>query len=245
MIQHCFARAVMSGGLEVRFRMPDSSGPSPAQARSIGNAITSARRFAPAAIITSRSNPRATPRAWRATRSIAASSRLSSGSRGLPSRRAAGFASALRRSQHVGVQQFVVAVGQFDALDIKLEPLGDRRIARTHAGPAPPGWPDNRTESSAAVGPSAAAHVRPAADRASRRDRRPSVSGADDRQAARRSCATRPRVGPMRIKPDVLIESLRIGQPLGRPTPSSTSAQVGQQSHAGLRRSPGDTIRRS
>ena len=37
-------------------------------------------------------------------------------------------------TQHLWIEQFVIAVGQLDAAHIQLEPLGDRRMAVAHAG---------------------------------------------------------------------------------------------------------------
>ena len=100
----------------------------------MGNAVTSASERAPAAIITRRSKPSATPAQGGNPASMAASSRLSVGKGGLPSATRWRFAAAIRERSTVGVQKLVVAVGQLDSLDIEFEPLGDRRRALANTG---------------------------------------------------------------------------------------------------------------
>ena len=88
-------------------------------ARSKGKASTSARVFAPAASITRRSKPKATPVQGGRPACIAASSRLSSGRGCFAVGHALGVRDFVPPTQFLGIEQFVIAVGQFDPLDIQ------------------------------------------------------------------------------------------------------------------------------
>ena len=113
--------------------------------------------LAPAASITRRSKPRATPVAAGRPASMAASSRLSSGKRRLavgPAQRV--VAAAFRCAQLGRVDQLVIAVGQLDRRRRTARTARPPAVGRAGPGPAPPGWPDSRTGSSAARGPGAA-----------------------------------------------------------------------------------------
>ena len=123
-----------------------------------GKDITSAMFFASVAIIARRSKPRATPVDGRQSGVHGqARRRLSSGNFVLPSaaRQSVGFGVAA--AELVGVGQLVVAVGQFDAVDVQLEPFGDRNLFFTFSvlfdrreyEPGPLAWRGSRRESRA------------------------------------------------------------------------------------------------
>ena len=102
-------------------------------ARSKGKAITSARVFAPAASITRRSKPRATPTAGGRPDCMAASSRLCSGNTGFAFSAAEPVGFSISPQKLLGIQEFVVAVGQFDARDVQFKPFGHGRIVLADA----------------------------------------------------------------------------------------------------------------
>ena len=124
----------------------------------------------PRATITSRSKPNATPVQGGKPCCMAASNRLSAGSRYLPSATRASLAARVRSDQHLGIKQFVVSVGQLDAIHVQLEPFRHWHRQPCELGPEPPGWPDSRTGSSAVRAPTWARHGRPTASPARHRD---------------------------------------------------------------------------
>ena len=110
-------------------RLPGRAGRLP-YATASGKATTSASVSFPSSHMTSRSNPSATPLHAGSPASSAASKRLSAGQRGEAVTFAAAVFPADAAAEFGGVGQFAVAVGQFDAVRVQLEPLRDRRIAR-------------------------------------------------------------------------------------------------------------------
>ena len=88
---------------------------------------------APEAIIASRSKPRAMPADGGMPKASAARKSSSSGQSGPDSRVAPRPIGLEARALLVGVGQFDEGIGQFDAADEQLEPLGDARIGRIAA----------------------------------------------------------------------------------------------------------------